>query len=201
MKVVGLVCSPRKQGNTELMMQEALAAAREAGAETELITVAEKKISPCDGCGACEEKGVCHIKDDMQTIYEQLVQADGIILGTPVYFANVTAQAKTVMDRTYALLRVRKLRGKVAAALVTARRVGAGHVLSILYTYFMAHRMVVAGGGIGYGRKKGEVKEGVGGFFPSALEEARTVGKNVVGMIQRVSPEIASKAQTEAVVR
>ncbi len=124
----------------------------------------------------------------MQLIYQQLELADGVIFGTPVYFLNVSAQAKAVMDRTYAILRTRGLRGKVAAALVAVRRVGAGQVLSLLYTYFTAHRMIIAGGGIGYGQEKGEVRQGVGGSPAlSALEEARAVGRNVVWMVERFS--------------
>jgi multimeric flavodoxin WrbA len=187
-KILGIVGSPRKGGNTEIMVREALEAAQKAGAETELILVVDKNISPCDACGACEENGICKIKDDMQMIYQQLKLADGIIFGTPVYFINVSAQAKTIIDRTYAFLRTRELRGKVAAALVVARRVGAGQVLSILYSYFTIHRMLIAGGGIGYGRGKGEVKTGVGGSPTlSALEEARAVGRNVVSLVERLS--------------
>ena len=187
MKILGIVCSPRKGGNTEILVREALEAVREAGHETELVLVADKDIAPCDGCGACEGDGTCKIEDDMQTIYKQLELADGVIFGTPVYFLNVSAKAKAVMDRTYAFLRAGKLRGKVAAAIVAARRVGAGHVLSLLYTYFVAQRMIIAGGGIGYGREKGEVRQGVGGMSPSALEEARAVGRNVVRMVERLS--------------
>jgi multimeric flavodoxin WrbA len=187
-KILGIVGSPRKGGNTEIMVREALEAVQKAGAETELILVVDKNISPCDACGACEENGICKIKDDMQIIYQQLKSADGIIFGTPVYFINVSAQAKTIIDRTYAFLRTRELRGKVAAALVVARRVGAGQVLSILYSYFTIHRMLIAGGGIGYGRGKGEVKTGVGGSPTlSALEEARAVGRNVVSLVERLS--------------
>ena len=188
MRVLGIVCSPRKGGNTEILVREALAAVAEAGGETELILVADKSIAPCDGCGACAENGICTINDDMQMIYQQLELADGVIFGTPVYFLNVSAQAKAIMDRTYALLRTRGLRGKVAAALVAVRRVGAGQVLSLLYSYFMVHRMIIAGGGIGYGREKGEVRQGVGGSPAlSALEEARAVGRNVVRMVERFS--------------
>ena len=85
MKVLGIVCSPRKRGNTEIMVEEALAATREAGAETELVLIADKNITPCDACGSCRETGFCRIKDDMQPIYQQLEAADAIILGTPVY--------------------------------------------------------------------------------------------------------------------
>ncbi len=188
MKVLGIVCSPRKGGNTEILVREALEAVREAGGETELILVADMNIAPCDGCGACDEDGTCRIEDDMQTVYQQLELADGLIFGTPVYFLNVSAQAKAVMDRTYAFLRGGKLRGKVAAAIVAARRVGAGQVLGLLYPYFTVQRMVIAGGGIGYGREKGEVRQGVGGSPSlSAVEEARAVGRNVVRMVKQLS--------------
>lgn len=185
MKVVGIVCSPRSGGNTEILMQEALAAAGAAGAETELITVADREIAPCDACGACEATGVCTIRDGMQEIYEKLEAADGLIFGTPVYFTNVSAQAKAVIDRTYAFLWSRKLRGKVAAALIAARRVGASQVLGLLYTFFTVHRMVTAGGGVGYGRERGDVREGVG-MSPvmTAMEEARAVGASLVRMIR-----------------
>ncbi len=187
MKVIGIVCSPRRGGNTEILVREALEAASVEGAEIELISVVDKKISPCDGCGTCDHTGQCKIEDDMQEIYQKLAQADGVILDTPVYFANVTAQAKIVIDRTYALRYGGKLRGKVAAAVVVARRVGAGAVLGLLYTYFVAQRMLVAGGAIGYGRKKGEVKEGVGGASASAIDEARAVGRNVIRLISSIS--------------
>ncbi len=188
MKVLGIVCSPRKGGNTEIMVEEALAAAREGGAETELVLVADKNIAPCDGCSACQETGACKINDDMQPIYQQLEAADAVIFGTPVYFCNVSAQAKAVMDRTYLFLRGRRLRGKVAAPIIAVRRVGAAQTRSLLYSYFMSQGMIPVRGAIGYGRKKGEVREGVGGTQGlSALEEARGTGKDIVEILGRLS--------------
>jgi len=163
MKILGLACSPRRGGNTEILVEEALIAAREKGAQTEFLRVADKQISPCDACGACAGDGVCVIEDDMQKIYQQLEMADGIIFGTPVYFINASAQAKTIMDRSFAFYRTGKLRGKVAAAAVAVRRVGAGQVLSLLSSWFTAQRMITVGGCIGYGLEKGEVREGTGG--------------------------------------
>ena len=188
MKILGLVCSPRKEGNTEILISTALASAQEAGAETEMLHVADLDIAPCDACGACMSDGVCIVEDDMQTVYEKLDEADGLIFGTLVYFMNVSAQAKAIIDRTYACLRKGSLRGKVAAVLVAARRVGAGQVLSLMYPYLTAQRMIIAGGGIGYGREKGEVKEGPG-MSPifSALEEASAVGRGVVKRIKSLS--------------
>lgn len=187
MKILGIVCSPREGGNTEVLVREALEGVREAGGDPELVLLADKEIAPCNACGGCLEDGQCVLDDDMQDIYKKLEGADGLIFGTPVYFLNVTAQAKAVMDRTYGFLRTGKLKGKVAAAIIAARRVGAGQVLSLLYTFFAVHRMIVAGGGIGYGREKGEVREGPGGSpGVTALQEARAVGKNVVRMAGRL---------------
>jgi multimeric flavodoxin WrbA len=188
MKVLGLVCSPRVGGNTEILMREALAGAEQKGAETELYLIADKDIGPCIACEACAAEGICATDDDMQELYEKILAADGIIFGTPVYFINVTAQAKAVIDRTFAFLRRGKLRGKTAAAIIAVRRVGAGQVLSLLYTWFALHGMNVAGGGIGYGREKGEVRNGPGGSPGAmALDEARAVGRNVVRTIQRMA--------------
>ena len=188
MKILGIVCSPRREGNTEIMVREALEAAQQAGAETELVLVADKEIGPCDGCEACREDGACIIDDDMQEVYRQLEEADGVIFGTPVYFINVTAQAKAIIDRTLAFLYTGRLKGKAAAAIVTARQVGAGQVLSLLYTWFTLHRIVPAGGGIGYGREKGEVKDGPGGLtMQTAMKEARTVGRSLVSMTKKLA--------------
>ena len=100
MKILAVSCSPRKQGNTEILLNEALEGAKAEGAEVELYRVSGKNIQPCDGCWSCMKEGQCHIKDDMQELYEKLLAADGIIFGTPIYFYNMTAQAKTLLDRT-----------------------------------------------------------------------------------------------------
>jgi multimeric flavodoxin WrbA len=185
MKILGIVGSPRKEGNTEIMMEEALAAAREAGAETELVHVAGKDIAPCDACATCRQTGKCRIKDDMQPIYEQLEAADGILFGTPVYFGGYTAQAKAIMDRMYVYLGDRKLQGKVAGPIVVTRRVGAIQTRNLINGFLIAQGMIVVRGAIGYGREKGEVREGVGGGHGNtALGEARTVAKDVVEMVE-----------------
>jgi len=110
------------------------------------------------------------------------------MFGTPSYFNNVSAQAKAVIDRTYVSLLHGKLRGKVAAGIVAARRIGGGQILSLLYSYFAVQGMMIAGGGIGYGREKGDVREGPGGSpVFTAIEEAQAVGRRVVKTIQKIS--------------
>jgi multimeric flavodoxin WrbA len=188
MKVLGIVCSPRRGGNTEILVEEALATAREVGAETEIFLVADKDIKGCDGCLTCSRTGVCRIKDDMQPLYQQMEDADAIIFGTPVYYANVSAQAKAIMDRTFLFGRGHRLQGKVAASIVAVRRVGAGQTRSILFSYFMAHGMIPTWGGIGYGREKGDVRTGDGGGMgATALEEAQRTGASVVKMVKRLA--------------
>ncbi len=188
MKVLGIVGSARKGGNTEIMVKEALASAQEAGAQTELVSVVGKNIAGCDGCGTCRKTHKCHIHDDMDPIFEQLLAADAIVFGTPVYFGSVTSQMKAIMDRMYLFLRDRKLKGKVAAPVLAVRRVGAGGTRNLLYGFIMSQGMVPVRCAIGYGREKGEVREGVGGAHGStALEEARTVGKDLVQMARQLS--------------
>ena len=108
MKILGLSCSPRKMGNTEILLGEALNGAKHEGVEVELFSVSGKEIKPCDGCGSCRKTGECHIKDDMQTVYPKLVEADGIIFGTPIYVYGMTTQAKAIIDRPCALIEPEK---------------------------------------------------------------------------------------------
>jgi multimeric flavodoxin WrbA len=187
MRLLGIACSPRKNGNTEILVKEALKATTEDRWETDLFLMSEKEVAPCDACGACFKTGACIIQDDMQELYKLMDQADGIIFGSPVYFGSVSAQAKAIMDRTFALLGKRSLKDKVAGAIVATRRVGAVQARSLIYSFFIAHGMIVAGGGIGYGREPGDVLQGVGGGINfSALEEARTVGTSIVRLVQRL---------------
>ncbi len=187
MKVLGIVGSPRKGGNTEIMIEEALAAAREAGAETDIFLVYDKTIAGCDGCHSCFQTGSCKIKDDMQSLYKKMEEADAILFGTPVYFHSYTAQAKAIIDRTFCFLRDKPLNGKVAAPVLTLRKVGAGQTRVQLYGWFMSQGMVPVRGAIGYGREKGDVKTGEGANIGmTALEEARATGKEVVEMVNKL---------------
>lgn len=103
MKVLGFTGSPRKNSNTEILVQAALEGAREAGADTEVFNLNNISINPCKACMHCkEDNGECATQDDMQNIYRQIQMADAFILGTPVYMWQMTAQAKLFTDRLYA---------------------------------------------------------------------------------------------------
>ena len=198
MKLLGIVCSPRTNGNTEVLVKETLDTARNLGAETEMIKVSDLNITPCDGCESCDITGECKIEDDMQDIYTKLLHSDGIIFGSPVYFWGVTAQAKAVIDRTFVFRRDRRLRNKVAGAVVVARNSGASATFSALSDFFNLHRMIPArsigsrtveelakewgGGVIAYADKPGEVKKD-----EQAIAKAQSLGKAIVETLQAIN--------------
>ena len=99
MKVLGILGSPRVGGNSDVLLDQALAGVRDAGAETEKIVLCQKKISGCLNCEKCNEKGICAIKDDMAEIQKKILESDVIIHSVPVYFWSMTAQMKAYLDR------------------------------------------------------------------------------------------------------
>jgi multimeric flavodoxin WrbA len=102
-RVLGIAGSPRRGGNTDLLLAEVLRGAESRGAEVKTIFLNKLKITPCQHCDACFEEGVCRIKDDMQMVYKELEKADRIVLASPVQFMGVSAQAKAMIDRCQAL--------------------------------------------------------------------------------------------------
>jgi multimeric flavodoxin WrbA len=103
MRVLGINGSPRRGGNTDLLLAEIMKGAQSKGAETKTLVINDMKISPCQHCDACFEAGVCRIKDDMQTVYSGLEKADRIVLASPIHFLGLSAQMKAVIDRGQAL--------------------------------------------------------------------------------------------------
>jgi multimeric flavodoxin WrbA len=126
MKVVGFVGSPRKKGNTFAMVNEVLRGAREAGAETNIYVLNSLNIKGCQACYKCQTpEGSCVQKDDMKQLYDEIISADGVVIGSPVYMVQVTGQTKTFIDRLFALLYFKdgkpgvfgnKIKGKKAVA-------------------------------------------------------------------------------------
>ncbi len=117
MKVLGVVGSPRKGGNTDILVDEVLRGARDAGAEVEKIFLNDLEIKPCQAeCSEfCKKTGDCKINDDMSTLYDKLFKSDAIILGTPIYWYGPSAQLKAFMDRWFAFSdpkHVHKMKGK-----------------------------------------------------------------------------------------
>ena len=103
MRVLGIAGSPRRGGNTDLLLAEVMKGAASRGAEVTTVVLNDLEITPCQHCDACFEAGECKIKDDMQKVYNELERADRIVLASPVHFMGVTAQAKAMIDRCQAL--------------------------------------------------------------------------------------------------
>jgi multimeric flavodoxin WrbA len=105
-KVLILLGSPRKKGNTAILAARAAAAAKAAGARVESVYLHGLNIRPCSACGACQKKNAkgCVIRDDMQSLYPKLREADALLFATPVYWFHMSAQTKLAMDRCYALV-------------------------------------------------------------------------------------------------
>ena len=181
MKVLGIVCSPRKGGNTEIMMEVALAGARSCGAETELWTTAGKDIKPCDGCDTCCKKGgECHIKDDMQELYPKILEADGLIFGSPAYFMSATAQAKIVIDRLYSIYNQYVLSNKVAGVISVASARGQEGVWLQFSKLIAFCHMFPADYAFGFAREKGEIRKDA-----YAMKSSEEIGKQIVSLIKQ----------------
>ena len=159
MKVVGIVGSGRPGGNSEILTRIALEEIKNEGLETELISLAAKKIEPCDGCRGCSETGKCHIKDDFESVFAKMKEADGIILATPVYYGAATPQMMSLISRFYSI-KGKPLKNKVGGPIVVARRAGHNFTLAQLMFFFMISEMIVPGStywNVAFGRSKGDV--------------------------------------------
>ncbi len=179
MKILALSCSPRKNGNTAALLDEVLEGARDKKADTELYSVAGKDIRPCDGCWACANSGKCHINDDMQELYEKIVESDGIIFGTPIYFWGMTAQAKTVIDRTIALNQPeRNLTNKVAGVVAVCGSLGLVDALKDFSYFFIQRRMLPANQVSAYLTSPDELKN-----MEQCRKAAFQLGQQVVSLV------------------
>lgn len=186
MKAIGIVGSPRKNGNTEILTRHTLNAIAEEGLDTELIRLAGRDIRPCNACMVCREEERCPIDDDLFPIYLRMKKADAIILASPVYFGSATALLKALMERTGYLSRPRKevFEGKVGGPLVVARRAGHNFTFAQIMFWFHILGFYVPGStywNIAFGREKGEVEQDREG-----LDTARTFGKNVAFLVRKL---------------
>jgi multimeric flavodoxin WrbA len=165
MKVVAINGSPRKSGNTRLLLEAALAPMVRAGWTAEIVQVGGRNIHGCRACGVCAERqdNLCGSGQDVfNEVYEQMLTADAIILGSPTYFTDVSTEMKALIDRAgfVALANGCALAGKLGAAVVAVRRGGATHAFDTMNHLFFISQMVVPGStywNMGYGREQGEV--------------------------------------------
>ena len=172
MLALAINASPRKNSNTGILIGHVLQPLKNAGWETEVIKIGAKPMSGCIACMQClkQKNNRCSItKDAFNDIFARMLEADAIILGTPTYFTDVTAELKGLIDRSgyVALVNGRKFSGKIGAAVVAVRRGGATHAFDSINHLFLMSNMIVPGSrywNMGYGLKEEEVlndKEGL----------------------------------------
>ena len=172
MKAIGICGSPRIEGNTEFLLKTCLGKIGEAGIETELIRLAEKRVEPCRACNGCakiKNENCVHQDDDFKEIWEKMRAADIIVVGSPVYFGSATPQIMSVLDRAGYVSRMNGnlLSRKLGGAVVVARRGGQNFTFAQLCFWFMINDMIMPGStywntAFGAGRgQAAEDKEGV----------------------------------------
>jgi len=182
MKVIGISGSPRKGGNTEILVRHTLEPFREAGWEVSEFFLSEKSIKPCVGCDSCRKTGSCKIKDDdMGYVYDEFSSCDAIVIGSPVYYRNVTAQLKALFDRCYVFSEKRPLDGKVGGAIAVGRGEGAGQsiVLNIIYNFYLSCGAIcvpgILNGLSARADKCGDILD-----QEKRLQQARFLGENIL---------------------
>lgn len=165
MKALAINGSPRKGGNTEILLRKILEPLAAAGHKTDYVQVGGTRIRGCTACGACGrlQNKRCVIEDDIFNLaFAKMLDADAIVIGSPVYFADVTAETKALIDRAGRVARTNGglLGRKIGAAAVAARRGGAIHAVDAINHLFLANQMLVPGStywNFGLGRDPGDV--------------------------------------------
>jgi len=189
MKVIALNGSPRKDGNTKILIDIVLGELEREGIETEFYQLGGRTIHGCKACYRCfENKDFrCAVKDDSANeCIEKMVQAEGIILGSPTFFTDVTAEMKALIDRAGFVAKANNdmFKRKVGAAVVAVRRAGSIHVFDSLNHLFLISQMIIPGScywNMGFGLAKGEVIKDEEG-----IRIMKTLGENMAWLMKKI---------------
>jgi multimeric flavodoxin WrbA len=188
-KVIAFNGSARRRGNTALLIDIVLDELRSEGIDTEVYELAGKPIKGCIACYKCfkNKDRRCAVDDDvLNECVSRMVEADGILLGSPTYFADVSASMKALIERSGMVARANDdmLKRKVGAGVVAVRRAGAVHVFSSLNYFFLIGQMIVPGSSywnLGYGREPGEVSNDSEG-----IQTMKTLGQNMAWVLKKI---------------
>ncbi len=198
MKVVAFNGSARKDGNTAILIKHVFQELEKEGIETEMIQLASKKINGCIACYKCFENKDkhCSVKDDIvNECIDKMLDADGIILGSPTYVADITSEMKALIDRAGLVARANgdMFKRKVGAAVVAVRRAGSIHAFDSINHFFLIGQWIVPGSSywnIGIGRNKGEVEKDEEG-----LNTMKVLGQNMAWLLKKIHGEETPKSR------
>lgn len=190
MKVVAFNGSPLRNGNTSLLIHEVFRILENECIETEMIQLGNKPVHGCTACGKCREiqNGKCHIKNDhLNFCIEKMIEADGIIIGSPVYFADVTPEVKALIDVAGYVTRANNhiLKRKIGAGVIAVRRGGALHAFETINNFFLISQMIVPGSSywnFAFGRNPGEVVNDAEG-----MQTIKTLAENMAWLLKKVN--------------
>ncbi len=197
MKVIAFNGSPRPDGNTSLLLKHVLAPLQAQGFQTEIVQLGGSNIHGCRGCYACRQmkNGRCAHEDDRANEFmAKMFQADGIILGSPTYYADITPEVKALIDRAGFVAGASGglLKRKVGAAVIAVRRAGEIHAFDSINHFFLISQMIVPGScywNVGIGRDKGDVAKDEEG-----LRTMRVLGENMAWLLEKVAQGSAAGA-------
>lgn len=187
MKVVGISGSSRKNGNTTIIIKTIFEELNKAGIETELIQLADIDIQPCRACFACKGKKNCVFKSDgFSDVFNRMVEADGIILGSPVYSADVSSKMKAFLDRGGVVVATNPglLKHKAGASVAAVRRAGGMTAVDTMNHFMLNKEMIVVGStywNMVYGREIGDVMNDEEG-----MANMRNLGQNMAWLINNL---------------
>ena len=186
MKAIALNGSPIKNGNTHILIKQALGAIEKEGIETEIIHLAALDIKPCTACDACIKKEACAIQDDLWPVYTKMKEADAIILASPVYCSSATPELKALMDRTSYITHWngKVFARKVGGSLAVGRRGGHNFAIAQMNFWFLFNECYIAGAPvwtIGYAEAHGDIEKDEEG-----LRTARNLGENIAFLVNKL---------------
>jgi multimeric flavodoxin WrbA len=189
MKVVAFNGSPRKEGNTAILINHVFGELEKEGIETELVQLAGKSLQGCISCYRCfsNKDRQCSVKkDELNNYLEKMIGAEGIILGSPTFFSNVTAEMKALIDRAGLVSTANggMFRHKVGAAVVAVRRAGAIHAFNSMNHFFLYSQMIVPGSSywnLGIGLMAGDVDSDEEG-----IRTMRVLGQNMAWLLKKI---------------
>lgn len=190
MKVIAFNGSPRKKGNTAMLINSVFDELQKEGIETEFLQLGGKDIKGCLGCMKCFElqNNTCVTrKDDIFNEYfQKMIEADGIIIGSPTYFSNVSSEVKALIDRAglVSIANGYLIKHKVGAAVVAVRRAGATDVFDAINKFFLINQVIVPGSiywNMGFGSNEEEVKDDEEG-----MNTMKVLGENMAWLLKKI---------------
>ena len=187
MKVIAFCASPRKKGNTEIVLDNVLQVIEDQGLSTEMVRLAEYRLEPCLGCDECKQGETCPIQDDLMDLYSRMKQAEGIIMASPVYFGSATPPLKVLIDRTgyIAVHNGYVFKGKAGGPIAVAAREGANFTIAQIAYWYYYNGLTIPGSSswnVVFGEEKGDVLKDQHG-----LEVVKEFGLNLASIIKKLN--------------